>query len=287
MTPALVFAFTAGAVATVNPCGWALLPAWFARRLDDAGGAMPLFAALRAGMLATLGFVVIFGIAGAAMALGAAWLGPLLPYVGLGVGVVLALVGVVSLLDGDWGRVVGGGICRRVSDRHGSLVFGIGYGLLSLSCTLPFFLAALGFSLTGTPVDLIFNLLAYALGMGTVLATLGIVAATTGAGFGGLTDRGQRVLHKFSAVLLLVAATYVMYYWGRVVFGDVMAESLIVNVGDGISGALRGWLANGTGRTVVGLAFGALLVIGLAGYVKTLLRPRGTDRAAEGKGQQT
>jgi Alkylmercury lyase len=48
VTPALLFAFIAGAVATVNPCGWALLPAWFARRLNDAGSTAPVFAALRA-----------------------------------------------------------------------------------------------------------------------------------------------------------------------------------------------------------------------------------------------
>ena len=37
----LVFAFAAGSVATVNPCGFALLPAYLARRLaveDDARG---------------------------------------------------------------------------------------------------------------------------------------------------------------------------------------------------------------------------------------------------------
>jgi cytochrome c-type biogenesis protein len=288
MTPALLFAFTAGAVATVNPCGWALLPAWFARRLNDANGRMtPMFAALRAGVLATVGFVVVFGLAGAGLALGAAWLGSVLPYVGLAVGVVLAVVAVFALLGRGWGGLPGGETCRRVSDRHGSLVFGIGYGLVSLSCTLPVFLAALGFSLTGTPVDLAVNMLAYALGMGTVLSALGIVAATTGAGVGGLSARGHLIVNKLGAVLLLAAAGYVLFYWGRVAFGDVMVENPIINAGDRISGTLRGWLAYGTGRRLLALALGVLVLIGLTGYVKTYLRRKSAIGPARNKRERT
>ncbi|PCH66319.1 MAG: hypothetical protein COC12_13290 [Rhodobacteraceae bacterium] len=279
MTPALIFAFTAGAVATINPCGWALLPAWFARRMNNAGSLAPVVAALRAGALATLGFVVVFGLAGGALGLGVAWMGQVLPYVGLGVGGVLAVVGVGTLFGTkNAASVPGGKTCQRISDRHGCLVFGIGYGLVSLSCTLPIFLAAMGFSLTGTPVDLVVNMLAYAAGMGTVLSTLGIVAATTGAGFGGVSARGHVVLEWLSAVLLLVAAAYVLFYWGRVVLGDVMTENAIINIGDSISGGLRYWLAYGLGRWALALAFGLLVLAGLAGVIKSLLR---SGKAAE------
>jgi len=33
MSTLIIYGFTAGAVATVNPCGIALLPAWFARQM--------------------------------------------------------------------------------------------------------------------------------------------------------------------------------------------------------------------------------------------------------------
>lgn len=196
-------------------------------------------------------------------------------------GGVLALVGLAALFGG-WDAVPGGKTCRTISDRHGSLVFGIGYGLVSLSCTLPIFLAAMGFSLTGTPVDLAVNMLAYALGMGTVLSALGIVAATSGAGFGGLSPRGAVVLEKLSAALLLVAAAYVLFYWGRVAYGDVMTETAIINMGDSISGGLRYWLAYGLGRWALGLAFGLFALAGLAGLIKSLLR---SGKAAEQAGQ--
>tara|TARA_R110002096_G_scaffold137245_8_gene290467 strand:- start:2480 stop:3334 length:855 start_codon:yes stop_codon:yes gene_type:complete len=274
MTPTLLFAFTAGAVATVNPCGWALLPAWFARRLEDGSGNFPVLAALRAGVMATLGFVVIFGLAGLALALGAAWLGPLLPVVGLGVGVVLAGVGFATLFGQSWGGQPEGETCRTVSDRHGSLIFGIGYGLLSLSCTLPIFLAAVGVGLTGNPLDMALNLTAYSVGMGTVLSTLGLVGATTGVGLGGLSPRGAWAVKKLGAVLLLTAAAYVIFYWGRVVFGDVMVESRVVNAGETVSSTLRGWLSSRAGRWAVALAFAGLLLAALAGALTVRTRSR-------------
>ena len=41
MNSALIFAFTAGVVATVNPCGFALLPAWFAQQFAGKEGDSP------------------------------------------------------------------------------------------------------------------------------------------------------------------------------------------------------------------------------------------------------
>jgi cytochrome c-type biogenesis protein len=281
MSFALFYAFTAGAVATVNPCGWALLPAWFARRLDDAGEVAPVLTAMRAGALATLGFIVIFGLAGSAIALGAVWLGPLLPYVGLAVGLVLAIVGIFMLTGRNWAFLPGSRTCRRVSERHGSLVFGFGYGLLSLSCTLPIFLAAIGISLTGTPLDLAVNLLVYALGMGTVLSALGILAASGGTSLGQISARSRLILDKVAAVLLLLAAAYVIYYWGRVVFGDVMVESAVVNAGDQISSTLRGWLAGNVGQKTVAVTLALLGLALLGSWLRTRTRPRGVEKESK------
>jgi len=89
------------------------------------------------------------------------------------------------------------------------------------------------------------------------------------------------VLEKLSAALLLVAAAYVLFYWGRVAFGDVMAENAIINMGDSISGGLRYWLAYGPGRWALALAFGLFALAGLAGVIKPLLRTRKAAEQAE------
>ncbi len=84
MTGAFAFAFMAGAIATANPCGFALLPAYFARRLgtDTACDGDKLDAVVRAfavGAVTTCGFLVMFGAIGAAVSLGAYWLTGVLP----------------------------------------------------------------------------------------------------------------------------------------------------------------------------------------------------------------
>ena len=84
MTGAVAFAFMAGAIATVNSCGFALLPAYFARRLrtDAAGDGDKLEAVVRAfavGAITSCGFLLVFGAIGGAVVLGAYWLTGVLP----------------------------------------------------------------------------------------------------------------------------------------------------------------------------------------------------------------
>src|SRR5919198_3498211 len=97
----LSFAFFAGTVATVNPCGFALLPAYLARRLGaDEGvrGAPEAVAhALAVGAITSVGFVFVFGTIGTTISLGARELIHWLPWAGLGVGAALVAVGIAVL----------------------------------------------------------------------------------------------------------------------------------------------------------------------------------------------
>ena len=97
----LAFAFVAGSVATVNPCGFALLPAYLARRLAVEDGTRNLsdaiVRALAAGAVMTFGFLLIFGVGGGAIALGAGWLAGTFPWAGFVIGVVLAAAGLAVL----------------------------------------------------------------------------------------------------------------------------------------------------------------------------------------------
>ena len=268
MTAALLFAFAAGAVATVNPCGLALLPVWFARQMAERGG--DILATLRAGLGATAGFVLVFGIAGAILGAGIYWIGTAVPYIGFAIGILVTLAGVLSLFGKGAALLPGARTCRRISDRHGNVVFGISYGLLSLSCTLPVFMAAVGIALTENPLAALGNLLAYAAGMGTVLTVLGLAAGMGRSGFGTLSERGMRVLRLVTAGLVILAGAYITYYWGRVIFGDVMVENPLVSAGDSLSTTLRGWIGGRAGRWVTGLAFALL-----AGFAVRRLMRRG------------
>ena len=92
----ITFAFMAGAIATVNPCGFALLPAYFARRLgvhtaDALKSTQWIGRTLAVGASATLGVLLIFGIAGGAIALGAYWIADTFPWAGFAVGIAFDL----------------------------------------------------------------------------------------------------------------------------------------------------------------------------------------------------
>ena len=65
----LAFAFTAGIVATINPCGFAMLPAYLSYFLgieanSDATRGASITRALTTGSAVSAGFLMVFGVAG-------------------------------------------------------------------------------------------------------------------------------------------------------------------------------------------------------------------------------
>jgi len=97
----------------------------------------------------------------------------------------------------------------------GFFLFGVAFGATSLSCTLPIFLMVVGSSVaSGDFLAGISQFLGYIIGMGSVLLilTLGIALVKEGMVVGAM----RRILpyvHKISAIFLLVAGFYIMYYW--------------------------------------------------------------------------
>lgn len=230
----LGFAYAAGMVSAVNPCGFVMLPAYLGLYLGvndkDAGKMNPLlhvFRALKVGGAVTLGFVVLFGAAGILMSVGArAAVVDILPYLGLVIGIALALAG-------SW--MVGGGklytgfaaqAASRIGDpgqvnAKGYFLFGLSYGIASLSCTLPIFLSVIGTSFAvseiGTSVG---QFILYAVGMGTV-----ILALTLGMAFfkGAMLGTLRKVLPYVQPIgswLMVVAGSYIVFYW--LTIGDLL-----------------------------------------------------------------
>ena len=95
---------------------------------------------------------MLFGIAGVVIGAGAQFVVGIIPWLGLSIGVVLAIagswmIGGGKLYTGFAGRAAAHiGNPGQVSAR-GYFLFGLSYGTASLSCTLPIFLAAVGTSL--------------------------------------------------------------------------------------------------------------------------------------------
>jgi len=218
------YAFFLGAVAAFNPCGFALLPAYLGLYVGDADGRSSLTSrarrSLRVAVVVAVAFTALFGAMGAVFSLGSSAIVRALPWAGLAVGVVLILVGGLTLA----GRPIGQRLPHLIADRlgrsagtggtRGYMAFGLAYGVASLGCTLPLFLALMGTAVAagGTPAAVMAFAL-YGAGMAAVLGVLTIAAGV--ASFGVLTRvRGAtRFVPGISAALLLFSGAYVTYYW--------------------------------------------------------------------------
>jgi cytochrome c-type biogenesis protein len=173
------FAFAAGMVASVNPCGFFMLPAYISYHLGTQeegfykqSAARRLVKGLSLGAVTTLGFLVVFAVVGGVISAGGQWLVRVFPYAGVAIGVTIIIVGLYLLATH---RTLGIMAASRVTvspqrTSRNVFMYGIVYAVGSLSCTLPIFLVVVGSSLTSQGLlGSLSQFIGYALGMGTSL----------------------------------------------------------------------------------------------------------------------
>jgi cytochrome c-type biogenesis protein len=217
------YAFAAGMVASVNPCGFLMLPTYISYHLgtqEDGYYDQPVLKrsvnALALGAVATAGFLVILALVGTIIAAGGQWLIRVFPFAGVAIGGAMALLGIYLLVTH---KTLGIMAASRVTvspqrNLRNVFLFGIAYATGSLSCTLPIFLVVVGSSLASQGLANSFvQFIGYGLGMGTIL-----IAVTIGAAlFQGTVSRWLRkvmpYVHRMSALFLAGAGAYLVYYW--------------------------------------------------------------------------
>ncbi len=221
-----LFAFAAGLASAVNPCGFAMLPAYLGLYLGsgaaDEAGARPLAQLRQAGLVGaavTAGFVALFGLAGTVIGLGASIVVSYIPWIGLIIGLLLSLTGAWLIGGGKLYTGVAARAASRIGDPRqvnikGYFLFGVSYGTASLSCTLPIFLAVLG--LTASDVSffgILLDFFLFSLGMGLVIVVLTLgIAFFRGAMVGGLR-RALPYIQPLGYWLMVLAGTYITFYW--------------------------------------------------------------------------
>ena len=231
----LGFAYAVGAASAVNPCGFAMLPAYLGLYVSggnqDQDRRQPVRLVSRAvmvGLSVSIGFVALFGAVGLVLAFGSqAVVVAALPWVGLAVGVLLIGAGAYMAGGGKIYTSLAQRAAARIGDPGqlnvpGYALFGVSYGLASLSCTLPLFLAVLGVGagLSSGFLDTLSQFLLYAAGMGSVIMalTLGMAVARS------VLIRWMRAALPYVGVvgawLMVVAGTYIVFYW--LTLGDLL-----------------------------------------------------------------
>lgn len=261
----VLLALAAGVLAAVNPCGFALLPAYLSLLVvSDApaarGVAVGRALALTAAM--TAGFVAVFGAFGLVLAPVAGLVQRHLPWFTIGFGLFLAALGGCLLAGRElpalpWKVSRAPALTRSATSMA---LFGVAYALASLSCTIGPFLAIVASSVrAGSILAGIGLFVAYAVGMGLVVGVLALAVALARASLVRRLRKAAAALSRAGGVLLLATGGYVAYYgWYELrATGRGGAPDRIVRAGT----ALQQAIASGLDRIgVVGIAL-ALAVL--------------------------
>ncbi|MEO6712026.1 MAG: cytochrome c biogenesis protein CcdA [Mycobacteriales bacterium] len=271
MTETLGFAIGAGTLAALNPCGFAMLPAYLTLFvLGSPGSGTPnrLAAALRAlaGTSAmTLGFLAVFVTFGLLLTPVASTVVRWLPVLTVLIGIALVGIGVFAIA----GRplvLTTPHIRRRFDPAEGlgsMALYGVAYAVASLGCTVGPFL-----SLTSTTFrdgDLVGGIAAYAayaVGMGLVV---GVLAVAIALGQDVVVRVFRRVLPhlaRVGGVLLVVVGLYIAWYGVnelRLSAGGTPDDAVVAKAGR-VQSVLNDWVS-AAGPAVIAVALMCLIVV--------------------------
>lgn len=258
MSSLVIYGFTAGAVATVNPCGFALLPVWFAREMAEHEGRPAgerLIRGVMSAGLVSLGFVLIFVVAGVLLAAGSEWLGPALPWIGVVLGAMLALIGISWIASVRLPGLPVIETCRRVSTRYGAFGFGLSYGLASISCTLPVFMSVAGLSFLLESEISFAGFLAYLAGAAAVLTLVAVGGMLVGSGLSTLVQGSVGLLRRTAGAMTFLAGLYIALYWGRLFLDNATWADEIAYLVGRFSSRASMFLSSRTGMLTLLLGF--------------------------------
>lgn len=264
---ALAVAIVAGSLSTVNPCGFALLPAFLSFYVGAEEERLPKASTraaqgLLVGALVSGGFLSVFLVLALPVAYAGSHLTDQIPWAGIVIGIVLAGMGAAILAGKSLvPRIPNPVRLERDRGRRTIYLFGVGYGIASLGCTLPVFMAVVGASLATRGIgSSIGVLIAYGAGTAIVLMSLSIAASFVREGLAKRMKTLIPHMHRISGALLLVTGAYLTYYWVRIGYGSALtsnSDPLIGSV-ERFSAEIQRLAASGTGRW--GIALGAATI---------------------------
>lgn len=279
--------FGLGIFAAFNPCGFAMLPAYLSYFLGieskehSQSRLTTVVRGLAVGLVMTMGFVAVFGSFGLLFAYGLQQgdIFEYLPYVIIGVGVLLIPLGITMLL----GRQINLRLPKMNkgtgSRNLGSVfMFGVSYAVVSLSCTVGIFISGVSNSFTADGIARgSGNFFAYAIGMGVVITflTMSLALAKSNVAVG--MRKILPYIGPVSGALLILAGIYMIDYgiWDYqvTVANNVTAENLLVDQFLEFQEATTAWIQDTTTERI-----GLISLFGIVGALVAAWRDDLTDR---------
>jgi cytochrome c-type biogenesis protein len=211
--------FLRGMVATVNPCGFILLPTYLMYFLGMQGqlpGSQR--ATVRRALLVSAslsaGFMAVFVTVGLVTYHFTNWINQNAKYATVVIGVGLIALGVAMLfgykLPINTPRLDAGGRTQGVGSMF---VFGIAYAVASIGCTIGLFLPTL-FAVRAEGIgSSIARVAAYGLGMGLLVTALTVALAVANTTLLKVLRGGMQYVQTIAAVFVVLSGLYLVYYF--------------------------------------------------------------------------
>tara|TARA_B110000438_G_scaffold89537_1_gene89035 strand:- start:989 stop:1867 length:879 start_codon:yes stop_codon:yes gene_type:complete len=220
--------FSAGLVAVFNPCGFALLSVYFSSFLNrnktveyknnSSKYFLKIYDPIYVSTIVTIGFIIIFFIFGIALSAGFYAIKSTFSYFGLLISIFLFAYGFYILSGGN----IYFNKLQKIANLLGSkntdsskfyFIYGLSYGITSLSCTLPIFMSIV-FSLSNMS-KIEFLLRDFILfSVGTWVALLSVSFALLFLDIIVQKIKFFLSLYKYiSSLVLIISGSYLILYW--------------------------------------------------------------------------
>jgi cytochrome c biogenesis protein CcdA len=260
--------FLTGMVASVNPCGFVLLPTYLLYFLGVNGGAAgtqraTIRRALAVGSAVSAGFITVFVVIGIISRMFTTWLNENAKYAGLVIGIAMVVLGVAMLagyrLPINTPKLQAGGKDRTVRSMY---LYGVGYAVASIGCTFPLFSSiVLGTVSTDGFANGVVAIGFYGVGMALVVVALTVTLAVAQTGMLRALRASMRYVETVGAFVVLLSGVYLTWYWISTIRDDLPSNQ-VTNVQERVQNwiythqSLVGW----TGVLIITAAVAFVLV---------------------------
>jgi cytochrome c biogenesis protein CcdA len=277
----LPLALGAGMLAAVNPCGFALLPAYLSLLVlgdDSPSRTVAVGRALTATAAMTAGFAAFFGVFGLVVQPAAGQVQQHLPWFTIAFGLLISAAG-AWLLAGRQLPTLAPKLRRAPTVTRSvpsMTLFGMAYATASLGCTIaPFLAIVVSAFRSGSAAEGIALFAAYAAGMGLIVGAASLTVALTRTTAVTRLRRLGAIAPRLGGGLLLLVGAYVAYYgWYEIrVQRDPATTDPVIDAAASIQRAVADTLDT-AGPTLIALSFGILLLAALLVRRCRRTRPR-------------
>lgn len=213
------YSFITGVLATVNPCGFVLLPTYLLYFLgmesNSADRSTPATAqrALVVGASLSAGFISVFFVVALISRLFTTWIQEHAKYAAFIIGILLVIAG-IAMLFGWKPRFATPNLENKGRTFRAMFVYGIIYAVTSIGCTIGMLTSAVFGSVNVHGYfSGVMSISLYGVGMSVTVIALTVTLAFAHTGMLKALRRGLPYIDRVAAAFLIATGVYLTWYW--------------------------------------------------------------------------